>query len=202
VDDPPRTVLVTSAVQSEGKTTLASNLALAFSQLGPTLLIDADLRKPRVHKVFKISNRVGVVNYLVGQVEAEEIFFRNGVPNLAVSPAGPIPPNPSELLSSPRMQYFLDRAREVFDYVVIDTPPTLAVTDSTIMGSIADGVVLTVRAGALPRDDAKASADRLRMAGVKVLGTVLNAYRPLVGHYAKDYHYYYHQAYAEDHEAV
>lgn len=201
--DTLQVITVTSATSGEGKTVTAANLATVLAQLGRrVLLIDADLRKPRVHKVFKISNRVGVVNYLVGRAEAEEIFFRNGVPNLAVSPAGPSPPNPSELLSSPRMQQLLERAREIFDYVIVDTPPTLAVTDSTIMGSASDGVVLTVRAGAIPREDAKVSAERLRLAGVKVLGTVLNCYRPLVGRFSKDYHYYYYQAYAEDQETV
>ncbi len=190
--DELQVVAVTSATAGEGKTTTCSNLAVVLAQLGRrVLLIDADLRKPRAHEIFEISNRVGVVNYLVGHQSLEEIVHTTAVENLVVAPAGPSPPNPSELLSSESMSDLLREARKHFDFVLIDTPPTLAVTDSTLLGDRADGVVLCLRAGRLTREDARACVQRLRMAGVKVLGAVLNCYRPLRGRLERGYSYHY-----------
>ena len=177
-----RVIAVTSAVAGEGKTATASNLAVVMAQLGKSVLIvDADLRKPRQHQLFRVSNRLGLVNYLTGTADLATIIAPTHVPNLSLCPSGPSPPNPSELLSSARMKELLEVLLQHYDFVVVDTPPTLAVTDSTLVGSITDGVVLCCRAGRLQRDEAKDCRDRLRFAEVKTLGTVLNGYRPTGG---------------------
>ena len=155
----------------------------------PTAL-DADLRRPRLHKLFKVSNRTGLVNYLTGQIDLENMFVDTEVPNLTVCPSGPIPPNPSELLASDRMRDLVAKMRSRFDFVLIDTPPTLPVADAVILGPLTDGLVVCARAGHLQRDEAKLCRERLRYAGIKILGTVLNRYRTGPGRYNKRYHYY------------
>ncbi len=188
---------VTSSTAGEGKSTTTCNLAVVMAQLGKrVLVIDADMRKPRIHQVFGMSNRAGLVNFLVGRCELEESIQDCEIPNLKVCTAGPTPPNPSELISSERMRYYVRRVREMFDVVIIDTPPTLAVTDSTLVGQMADGLVICVRAGMVSREDAKAALVRLRLASVKILGGVLNGFRPLPGTYGKTYNYHY-EAYGE-----
>jgi succinoglycan biosynthesis transport protein ExoP len=184
-----KTVAVTSAVAGEGKTATAVNLAIVLAQLGrQVLIVDCDLRKPRLHQVLRISNRFGLVNQLTTTGEPEPIFPTE-VPNLWATPSGPIPPNPSELLSSDRMRDWLRVMRARFDFVVLDTPPALAVTDATIVGRLVDGVVLTLRSGKVTREEARICRDRLMKAGIKILGAVLNRYRslPAVG---KRYRYY------------
>ncbi len=185
-----RVVAVTSAVAGEGKTATASNLAVVLAQLGrQVLIVDCDLRKPRLHQVFQVSNRQGLVNQLTATAEPE-VFLPTGVSNLWVTPSGPIPPNPSELLSSDRMREWLKSVRSRFDFVVIDTPPALAVTDATIVGMLVDGVVLTLRSGKVTREEARLCRDRLRQTGIKILGAVLNRYRSLQGGLGKRYRYY------------
>jgi capsular exopolysaccharide synthesis family protein len=194
--DELRVVAVTSSESGEGKTATSVNLAVVMAQLGKrVLLIDSDLRKPRIHQVFKCSNRLGLVSALTGTVKPEEIFLRTEVPNLFITPSGPIPPNPSELLASHRMRELITAVRGAFDFVVIDTPPVLAVTDSTLVGSITDGIVLCLRARSVVREDARACRERLRLADVRVLGTVLNRYRVSHGNYGKRYEKY--EAYVE-----
>jgi len=173
-----KVVAVTSAAAGEGKTATATNLAIVLAQLGrPVLIVDADLRKPRLHQVFKISNQTGLVSHLTSAVESEEIVHATTIPNLWITPSGPIAPNPSELLSSDRMFDWLRAMRTRFEYIIVDTPPALAVTDATIVGVIADGVVLTLRSGKVTREEARLCRDRLRQADVRILGAVLNRYR-------------------------
>jgi capsular exopolysaccharide synthesis family protein len=186
-----KAIAVTSAVAGEGKTATASNLAVVLAQLGrQVLLVDCDLRKPRLHQVFRVSNRSGLVNQLTATADPESVFLPTEVPNLWLTPSGPIPPNPSELLSSDRMRDWLKAMRARFDYVVIDTPPALAVTDATIIGLLADGVVLTLRSGKVTREEARLCRDRLSQAGIKILGAVLNRYRSLQTGLGKRYRYY------------
>jgi capsular exopolysaccharide synthesis family protein len=184
-------VAVTSASASEGKTATATNLAVVLAQLGrQVLVVDSDLRKPHLHQVFKVSNRVGLVNFLTGGADPEAVCLRTDVPNLWITPSGPIPPNPSELLASDRMREWLKGVRTRFDFIVIDTPPVLPVTDATITGRLVDGVVLILRAGKVTREEARACRDRLRQADVKVLGVVLNRFRAAQGAAGKRYRYY------------
>lgn len=200
-----KVVAVTSAVAGEGKTATAANLAVVLAQLGrPVLIVDCDLRKPRLHQVFKVSNRIGLVNQLTTNAEPEAVILPTEVPNLWVVPSGPMPPNPSELLSSARLREWLRAMRERFDYIIIDTPPALAVTDATLIGTLADGVVLTLRGHKVTREEARLVRDRLRQADIKILGAVLNRYQALQAGVATGYRYYeaYGAAYgAEDGEA-
>jgi capsular exopolysaccharide synthesis family protein len=193
-------VAVTSAVAGEGKTATASNLAVTLAQLGrPVLIVDCDLRKPRLHQVFHVSNRLGLVNQLTGTSDPESVILPTEVPNLWVVPAGPMPPNPSELLASTRIREWLHTLRDRFDHIIIDTPPALAVTDATLVGSLADGVVLTLRSHKVTREEARLVRDRLRQADIKILGAVLNRYRALQAGAAK---YKYYETYgAEESEA-
>lgn len=184
-------VAVTSAVAGEGKTATAANLAVVLAQLGrQVLIVDCDLRKPRLHQVFHVSNRFGLVNQLTTGADPDSVFLPTEVPNLWVTPSGPIPPNPSELLSSDRLRDWLRAARGRFDYVVVDTPPALAVTDATLVGMLVDGVVLTLRSGKVTREEARLCRDRLKKAGIKILGAVLNRHRPLQAGLGKRYSYY------------
>jgi len=186
-----KVVAITSAEASEGKTATAANLAVVLAQLGrQVLVVDCDLRKPRMHQVFKLSNRVGLVNQLTGGVDPREMYLPTEVPNLYLTPSGTVPPNPSELLASDRMWEWLKLARSRFDFIVVDTPPALAVTDATIVGTFADGVVLTLASGKVTREEARACRDRLRMADVKIFGAVLNRYRSTQGSLGKRYRYY------------
>ncbi len=186
-----KTVALTSAEPGEGKTATTCNLATVLAQLGRrVIVIDADLRRPRMHKIFEIPNRLGLVNYLTGQHTLEEIIYATEVDKLYICPSGPIPPNPSELLASERMLDLLALMRSRFDFVLIDTPPALPVADAVILGGHTDGLVICVRAGSLQREDAKACRDRLRYADLKVFGTVLNRHSESSGGYSKRYRYY------------
>jgi capsular exopolysaccharide synthesis family protein len=193
-----KVVAVTSAVASEGKSATATNLAVVMAQLGRrVLIVDADLRKPRLHEVFQVSNRTGLVSYLTGGADFEGIISRTSVPQLFVAPSGPIPPNPSELLASERMVELVKAARGRFDFVVIDTPPLLPVTDATLVGDLVDGVTICLRAGKVTREEARSCLDRLRMANVKVLGVVLNRHTLKQGGYAGR-RYQMYEAYGSD----
>jgi capsular exopolysaccharide synthesis family protein len=192
-----RVIGVTSCSAGEGKTSTATNLAVVMAQLGKrVLLIDADMRKPRCHRVLGVSNRIGLVNFLVGRSELSECFLETKIKNLSLCPSGPTPPNPSELISSERMRYLVQQARGKFDVVIIDSPPAFAVTDPTLVGTLADGMVLCVRAGRTPRDAVRTCRDRLQQSGVRILGTVLNAFRAQRGSQYKSYSYHY-EAYGE-----
>lgn len=185
-----KAVAVTSAVAGEGKTATASNLAVVLAQLGGQVLImDCDLRKPRLHQVFKVSNRLGLVNQLTATADLDAVILPTEVPNLWVLPSGPMPPNPSELLASERLRELLRTLRGRFDFVIVDTPPALAVTDATLVGALADGVVLTLRSHKVTREEVRLVRDRLRQADIKILGAVLNRYRALQAGTARGYRY-------------
>ena len=189
--DELKLVAVTSAVPSEGKTATVGNLGVVMAQLGRrVLIIDADLRRPRQHKVFKLSNRLGLVNYLTSRVDPESLIHKTEVPNLFVCTAGPIPPNPSELLASDRLRELLDSLRSRFDFILLDSPPVIPVADAVILGPHANGLVICARAGILRREDAKLCGERLRYHGLKILGTVLNRHRSTSSHYTRRYQYY------------
>ncbi|MBI3271952.1 MAG: polysaccharide biosynthesis tyrosine autokinase [Planctomycetes bacterium] len=189
-----RTVLVVSSGPREGKTTTSINLAIAMAQAGNrVLLIDADLRRPRIHKAFAADDAIGLSSLLVGESTLEEAAQKTDVENLAIMPSGPIPPNPSELLGSQRMREVLARARERFDRVVIDSPPVIAVTDACVLAPLVDGVVLVVRAAHIGRDVVGRGRDLLRAVKARILGVVLNGISQRRGGYyygAYDYSYY------------
>jgi capsular exopolysaccharide synthesis family protein len=186
-----KVIVVTSAAPAEGKTVTASNLAIVLAQLGrDVLLVDADLRKPRLHEILELSNRVGLVNVLTGSAEAAAVMLRTRVPNLYVTPAGPNPPNPAELLASERFDQFIQLARERFEYVVFDTPPVLPVTDAIVIAARCDGTVVCVGAGGVVREDARAGIERLRLAEIHIVGAALNRFHVGPGKYSKRYRDY------------
>lgn len=189
--DELRMVALTSAEPGEGKTATTTNLGVVMAQLGRrVLIIDGDLRRPRMHKLFRASNRMGLVNYLTANVDIDNISIETEVPNLWICPSGPIPPNPSELLASDRMKQLLLMLRQKFDFVLIDTPPILPVADAIILGSMADGVIVCARTGVLVREDAKFCRERLAYSELKTIGAVLNRYSAGKGGYQRKYRYY------------
>lgn len=171
----PKVIVITSTFAKEGKTTTSINLATVLAQMGkPVLLIDADLRRPRLQKVFKGKMNLGLVNYLAANIPLEDVIQETAVPNLSVVLSGPNPPNPSELLASDRMKTLIHEVRTKFAYVIFDSPPVLAVTDAVVLAASADGVVLCVHGGQTPRELVMRSAERLRQSNIPVLGAILN----------------------------
>ncbi|MFL6247194.1 MAG: GumC family protein [Thermoanaerobaculia bacterium] len=171
----PKVIVITSSFAREGKTTTSVNLATVLAQMGkPVLLVDADLRRPRLQKVFTGKMNLGLVNYLAANIPFDDIIQTTDVPNLSVVLSGPIPPNPSELLASDRMKHIIEEVRSKFAYVIFDSPPVLAVTDAIVLAASADGVVLCVHGGQTPRELVQRSAEKLRQANIPVLGAILN----------------------------
>jgi polysaccharide biosynthesis transport protein len=171
----PKVIVITSTFAREGKTTTSVNLATVLAQMGkPVLLIDADLRRPRLQKVFKGKMNLGLVNYLAANIPLEDVIQETAVPHLSVVLSGPTPPNPSELLASDRMKYLIHEVRSKFAYVIFDSPPVMAVTDSIVLAASADGVVLCVHGGQTPREIVQRAAERLRQSNIPVLGALLN----------------------------
>lgn len=174
-DKPFALIMVTSCDPRDGKTLVASSLAISLAQSGKkVLLVDTDLRRPRVHKAFGISSVVGITSVLVNDATLEEATFETDVPNLSVLPCGPIPPNPSELLHSKRFQDLLAQLREKYDRVVFDTPPIGAVTDALVIGPQVDGAILVTRARKTVRAKARHVLTQLKVLGTRVAGVVLN----------------------------
>lgn len=189
VDNQLKTVLFTSAGPSEGKSSTVSNLAVAISQSGKkVLIIDADLRKPTQHQIFSLSNSKGLSTSLVtNQSGLQQIQrFKEGYPDLLTS--GPIPPNPSELLGSQRMKQFIKEAASFYDIVLVDTTPTLAVADASILAQVVDGVVIVVGSGEVSRDYVQSAKEQLEKVGANIIGVVLNKVQM---NHKEQYYYYY-----------
>ncbi len=173
--NPPKTILFTSGQPGEGKTTTAINTAISLSQLGASvLLIDADLRRPTVHRVFKMNQAHGLSTFLSRQVSVEPLIHKLWVPNLSVLPCGAIPPNPAELISSERMKELLRALAGKYDHILIDSPPLMNVTDPVILSTMVDGVILVVQAGRSTRDIVRRARTELGSVGAKIFGVVLN----------------------------
>lgn len=193
-DKPFHTLLVTSASPSEGKTTLACHVAIAMAQAGQrVLLIDCDLRRPRIHRVFGKTAEVGVTTSILGDGPSDAVL-ETDVPNLSVVAAGPVPPNPAEILHSERFKAFLRRMSGRFDRVIIDSPPIVAVTDAVVLSTEVDGTLLVVRAFSTRKDIARHAIRAIRDVGGKLAGTVLNAV-DFNRHEYKNYYYYYRRDY-------
>lgn len=191
IDKKIQSVMVTSAEPGEGKTTTALNLAVTYAQSGQkVVIVDCDLRKPTVHYSFMVSNRLGVTSLLSNQAGMDQIIQPCSVENLSVITSGPLPPNPAEMLASQRMSTFLEELESRFDIIVIDTPPALAVTDSQIIASKCDGVILVIDSGKVKREKALRVKNSLLHVKANILGVVLNN----MGKNNKDgyYNYYYY----------
>jgi capsular exopolysaccharide synthesis family protein len=171
----PKVIVISSTFAREGKTTTSVNLATVLAQMGkPVLLIDADLRRPRLQKIFRGKMNLGLVNYLAANIPLDDVIQETQVPNLSLILSGPTPPNPSELLGSDRMKHLIHEIRARFAFVIFDSPPVMAVTDSIVLAANADGVVLCVHGGQTPRDIVQRAAERLRQSNIPVLGALLN----------------------------
>jgi capsular exopolysaccharide synthesis family protein len=192
--DSYRVLAVTSTIPSEGKSLLVSNLAIVTAQTGlKTLLVDADLRRPSVHKAFQLHSPVGLSGYLDGSVaRIENIIHTTEVPNLDVVCAGAIPSNPSELSGSKRMQQFLNDAMSRYDRVFLDCPPVSAVSDPLILAAMSDGVVFVTKFNKIRREHARRSIQRIQDAGIRILGVALNDI-DFEGRDSTYYSYYYYQ---------
>ena len=171
-----RKIIFTSACPGEGKTTTTANLAVALSETEKSvLLIDADLRKPTVHRYFSIESRMGLSNILSGMNDLEECIQKiEGMPNLSVIPAGSLPPNPSELLGSSAMENMLKELETRYDYIVIDTPPVNIVTDALSLVGMVDGVAFVISPGRSTYPEVSKAIETLKFANANIIGAVMN----------------------------
>ncbi len=175
VDEDIQAIMVTSAGPGEGKSTTAANLAVVMAQQEKNvLLVDADLRKPTVHYTFELVNQYGLTSVLAKSKSLEQAIRSTDIPFLSVLTSGPIPPNPAELLGSKSMKEILEEAKERFDVIIFDTPPTLAVTDAQILANLCDGVLLVLYSGKSEKEQAIKTKDLLVAANGRILGVVLN----------------------------
>ncbi|MFB3170031.1 CpsD/CapB family tyrosine-protein kinase [Neobacillus sp. 179-C4.2 HS] len=188
IDNEIHTLMVTSSGPGEGKSTSAANLAVVFAQLGKkVLLVDADLRKPTAHRTFGVNNLFGFTTVLTKQSTLEKTVIETEEKDLYILTSGPVPPNPAELLSSKSMEKFIEDAKMLFDYIIFDTPPLLAVADPQIIANKVDGSVFVVSSGKTEIEAAKKAKELLENAKSKLLGVVLNNKEMK----NNDYYYYY-----------
>lgn len=182
-----KTLVVTSANPGEGKTTVAGNLALVLAQgESKVLLVDCDMRRPSMHKNFRVTNTYGISDLLIGKQKLETVI-NNVNSNLSIITAGNITPNPAEMLASKAMTAFLEDMKNKYDYIVLDTPPLQAVTDAQILSTKADGTLVVVRAGATKKEAVHNAVSMLKKVNGHVIGTILNA-----AENKKDKYYYYY----------
>jgi len=187
---PPKSIMVTSSKAGEGKTTTVCNMALSLAQTGKKVLVlECDMRRPRIRKIFH-ENGNGLSEYLTGQVELDKVVIESTIPNLFIAHAGTSPPNPGELIGSQRMQDAIHSASDAFDFILIDTPPLMSVSDSLILAPFADGVVLVVKGGEISPDILNRAKKNLESLHARILGVVCNNVDLDSGGY---YQYYCHQ---------
>ncbi len=194
-DHPFKTLLVTSAGPSEGKTTVACCIAIAMAQADQkVVLIDCDLRKPRIHRIFRKGSSVGVTTALLEE-DITNAVLATDVPNLSIIPAGPIPPNPAELFHSERFRKFLEQVQGKFDRVILDSPPVVAVTDAVVLSTLVDGTMLVVRAFRTPKELARHALRALLDVGAVTAGAVLNSVNLDKSEYKYSHYYYQRDGY-------
>lgn len=182
-----KTILVTSANPGEGKSTTAGNLALTLAEgEARVLLVDCDMRKPSVHKNFRVTNTYGISDVLLQRKKVMDVAHKYN-DSLYVITSGKIPPNPAEMLASKAMTLFLEEMKEHFDYIVLDTPPVQAVADSQILATKVDGTLFVVRAGVTKKDEVQSAISALKKVNANIIGTVLHA----IDNSTNKYYYYY-----------
>ncbi len=192
IDRKLKTIVVTSAGPGEGKSVTTANIAVTFAQNGSrTLIIDADLRKPRVHKLFEIRSNKGLTNVLALHEDYKEYVQHGPVNNLDILTCGAIPPNPSELLSSNSMKTLLETVSEDYEHIFIDAPPVGVVTDAAILSTIVDGTMLVVAAGETQTDHLQRAKEMLDRVNANIIGAVLNKLERSTSN-SYYYYYYYH----------
>lgn len=174
-DNLVKTLVITSSGPGEGKSTTSSNLAVVFANAGQkVLLVDADMRKPTVHKTFLVNNSLGLSNVLSTNARVNDAIQQSIVPNLFILPSGVKAPNPSELLGSARMDHLIHNIKESFDFVIFDMPPIVTVTDAQIIASKADATLLVVREDVTRKDSLQKATNLLHMVNANILGAVYN----------------------------
>ncbi|MFS0945282.1 CpsD/CapB family tyrosine-protein kinase [Enterococcus casseliflavus] len=183
-----KTIVITSSGPSEGKSTISANIAVVFAKSGQrVLLVDADMRKPTVYKTFSLNNASGLSTVLSTSTSVLEAATKTVIDNLSVLTSGPKPPNPSELLGSARMNQVMEEAKNLYDVVIFDMPPVVAVTDAQIMASKADGTILVVRENVARKESLTKARDLLNMVQARIVGVVYNG-----AEHSKDSGYYYY----------
>ncbi len=203
-NNPPRTIMVTSCKAGEGKTTTVCNTAISLAQAGKkVLIIDADMRRPKIRRIFNGNGNAGLSEYLTGQVEFDELVQETNIPNVYVAYAGAYPPNPGELLGSSRMKEALTAAVGVFDFVLVDTPPMMSVTDPVIVAPMTDGVIMVIKGGKNSPDIIRRARKNLELVRSRIIGVLCNN----VDLMHSDYHHYLKQyadysAYVSEESAV
>lgn len=191
-----RTIMFTSSGPAEGKSTTIANVAVALAQSGRSIiLVDCDLRKPVQHRIFGKRNK-GVTNILVDDSSVEAFLQETEIDNLRILPSGPIPPNPSELLSSTKMAELLNELKGMADLILIDAPPTIAVTDAAVMAVKVDGIVLVIDSTSVRPEMAQKAKELLVKANGHILGAILNRVE------IEDEHAYYYYYYGNDHSTA
>jgi capsular exopolysaccharide synthesis family protein len=197
--DQLKTIVLTSPGPADGKSTTVANLAITFAQQGQrTLLVDADLRRAVLDKLFSVRREPGLTDLLVGRAQLADVVHESGIDNLSVLGSGPFPPNPSELLGSQAMRDVLSEASSAYDIVMLDSPPLLAVTDAAVLSTLVDGAILVVRMGATPRTSVRRAMSQLQTVHGRLIGAVLNDVDFRSGLYGGGYGYYYYYYYGAD----
>lgn len=190
IDTEIKSVLFTSATPSAGKSTTAANVAIAYAQAGKkTLLLDADLRRPTTHYTFEVNNQRGLSTAIVNEMPLENIIRETEIDNLDIVTSGPVPPNPSELIASNKMEHFFKTVGMQYDMVIVDSPPILAVTDGQLLSKLVDGTILVTNVESNNRDSLTHAKDLLQKADANLIGVVLNNKKQKN---AKDSYYYYY----------
>lgn len=192
VEHPIQTLLVTSSAPEEGKSSISTNLAVAYAMNGKrVLVIDADLRRPSLHQFYKCSNSCGLTHVLLGHRTISDSIQQTQVEGLSLMASGPLPPNPAELLGLSQMEEAMELVKADYDFIIIDTPPVLAVSDALLLAPKADGTLLVVASMATKRGAAKAALAALAASQSRVVGTVLNNFQ--LDEPSSYYYYYYSQ---------
>jgi len=199
--NPPKTILVTSSQPSEGKTTTAVNTAFMLAQTGAqVLIIDCDLRRPRLHANFNLSNTRGLTNFLSGECPIDDVLQSyDRIPNLKLLTSGPVPPNPAELLGSEEMRNLLKSLSERFTHIIVDSPPAISFTDASILSAFVDGVILVIHGGRSSRAVVRRAKQQLQDVGANIFGVVLNNVKAdSLEYYGAGYYSSYYQSEYEE----
>lgn len=201
LDKDIKTITVTSSGPGEGKSTVMTNLAVTMAQTGKkVIIIDCDLRKPKIHKVFEVQNNIGFTTVLVENTDYKKVARHvDGIDGLDIMPSGPIPPNPSELLGSKKSKDFFEKLKADYDIILIDAPPVGVVTDAAILSTYVDGVILVAGFGQVEVEAIKRTKELLDKVNAPILGVVLNKVPVATGkYYGKYYYYKYYNYYGDE----
>ena len=191
-ENPARRLLITSASPQEGKSTVVINLGITMAQSGSkVLLLDTDMRRPRLHKAFGIQRGTGLTTAILGEAEIQEVIRSSDVPGLDIAPCGPIPPNPTELFHTERFSSIIKELSQTYDRVLFDSPPVAMVADPLILSSMIDGVVLVIKGASTSRDMIRRALKQLKDVNARILGAVIND----LDLESREYGYYYYRQY-------